>query len=73
MTIRRLISKAEGVRGVIIAKILQWNQPEIFRVLSNLFHFDIDFDERIETLDEDEMPEFLEMKKLMEERRGVAL
>lgn len=61
------------MRGVIIAKILQWNQPEIFRVLSNLFHFDIDFDERIETLDEDEMPEFLEMKKLMEERRGVAL
>lgn len=58
---------------MIIAKILQWNQPEVFRVLSKLFHFDIDFDERIETLDEDEMPEFLEMKKLMEERRGVAL
>lgn len=58
---------------MIIAKILQWNQPEVFRVLSKLFHFDIDFDERIETLDEDEMPEFLEIKKLMEERRGVAL
>lgn len=58
---------------MIIAKILQWNQPEVFRVLSKLFHFDIDFDERIETLDEDEMPEFTYYKRIMEERRAVPL
>ena len=58
---------------MIIAKILQWNQPEVFRVLSNLFYFDIDLDEVIETLDEDELPEFTYYKRIMEERRAVPL
>ncbi|AZO95263.1 hypothetical protein [Halocella sp. SP3-1] len=56
------IYEDKGVRKVIIAEIIRYNQPVIYETLLLMFSVEVD-----------ELPEFKEIKYLMEERRGVAL
>lgn len=58
---------------MIIADIIKWNQPQIYEALLAMITAEAIIGAEYIPLEEDELPEFLEMKKLMEERRGVAL
>ncbi len=62
---------------MIIALILKINQPEVYKkmlkLLPKLKAKEIVSIEYEPVLEEDETPEFIYMKKLMQEKRGVAL
>ena len=55
---------------MIIAEIIKWYQPEIYELLDKIYLLDTTIKIEIE---EDESPEFFYYKRIMEERRGVAL
>jgi len=58
---------------VIIAEIVRYTQPVIYEVLLTMFSVKTVIGVGYIPPEKDELPEFREMKYLMEERRGVAL
>jgi len=57
-----------------IAEIIQITQPKIYIILVKVFALDmLPATEVSFVYNEDELPEFRKMKKLMEERRGFRL
>ncbi|MTI62258.1 MAG: hypothetical protein FH762_20125 [Firmicutes bacterium] len=67
------IYEDKGVRKVIIAEIVRYNQPVIFQRLITIFSIEVVIGVGYIPPEEDELPKFKEIKYLMEERRGVAL
>lgn len=57
----------------IIADIIRVTQPKIYEILLEMMTVETIIGVGYSPLEEDELPEFQWMKKLMEERRGVAL
>jgi hypothetical protein len=53
----------------IVADIIQYHQPEIYQVLLSMIGPSLEYI----SLEEDETPEFIFYKRLMEERKSVPL
>ncbi|QTL96545.1 hypothetical protein GM661_00460 [Iocasia frigidifontis] len=58
---------------MIIAEIIRYNQPVIYETLLTIFSIEAVIGVGYISPEEDELPEFREIKCLMEERKGVAL
>ena len=59
---------------MIIAEIIKWYQPEIYNILDKIYSLDmLSLREMTFELDEDECPEFIFIKELIEKPRGVKL
>ena len=59
---------------MVIAKIIKWYQLEIYNILGKIYSLDmLPLREVTFELDEDECPEFIFIKELMEKPRGVKL